>query len=154
MTVAFVILLGCASPPSPSVLHAPVDVPGAAPAGPVIVTTAAGRYTFTWAPQPAPLPFNTLFSIRTVLLDRTGMPVTRGSVSVDATMPQHGHGMPTHPIPNPGTCGNPADPATCVHPDGIYVSDGMKFHMQGEWVLHFVVDGPDGQDVADVHYAL
>ncbi len=147
-------LLACDVPTSaPAEPAAPV-APGVAGAAPV--ATAAGRYRVAWSADPAPIPFNTLFAIRTVLTDPSGAPVPDGVVLVDATMPQHGHGMPTHPVPDPGSCPagvvGPAD--GCVHPGGVYRTEGMKFHMPGEWVLHFQVDGPAGPDALDVHYAL
>lgn len=148
---ALFALFGCASPPAPVVEHSPE--PGVAAQPPAALITTGGRYGLKWISDPAPLPFNTLFSVRTVLLDRAGIPIPNGSVTVDALMPQHGHGMQTHPIVSPGVCPTGSkDP--CTHPDGVYVSEGLKFHMQGEWVLHFDVTGPNGPDVADVHYKL
>lgn len=119
--------------------------------------TKAGRYRLQWSAEPAPLPFNALFSVRTVLFTAAGAPVPDGAVVVDASMPQHGHGMPTRPVAEPGTCtpstvSGVAD--TCLHPDGVYMTSGMKLHMQGEWVFHFEVSGPAGSDSLDVHYSL
>ena len=119
------------------------------------------RYRLTWSTDVSPIPFNALFAVRTVLRDRSGAPIPDGSVVVDASMPQHGHGMPTRPIARPGVCSPKLEPGAaasstldCTHPDGVYVSEGMKFHMAGEWVLHFVVSGPLGPDTADAHYTL
>jgi hypothetical protein len=144
-----VAVLACGSEPS---AEAPAMPPPAAG-----LQTKAGRYRLQWSAEPAPVPFNTLFSVRTVLLTAAGEPVQDGAVGVDASMPQHGHGMPTHPVAEPGTC-TPSSGAgaaeTCVHPDGVYLSSGMKLHMQGEWVIHFDVSGPAGSDSLDVHYSL
>jgi hypothetical protein len=52
-------------------------------------------------------------------------------------MPEHGHGMATRPETTP-------DPA------GGFVTRGMKFHMPGNWVYSFVVEGPAGRDRAEV----
>lgn len=119
--------------------------------------TKAGRYQLQWSAEPAPLPFNALFSVRTVLFTAAGAPVLDGAVVVDASMPQHGHGMPTRPVAEPGACtpstvSGVAD--TCLHSDGVYMTSGMKLHMQGEWVFHFEVSGPAGSDSLDVHYSL
>lgn len=154
--MSLALLLACGGP-GPATLTPPGVTPAAVTAATSNeVRTAGGRYTLTWATDASPLPFNALFSVRSVLRDRSGAPVTNGSVVVDASMPQHGHGMSTHPIANPGVClPTPQNgPLACTHPDGVYVSDGMKFHMAGEWVLHFDVAGPLGDDTADVHYTL
>lgn len=109
-------------------------------------TTEAGRYTVEWTSSPSPLPLNTLFEIHTTVRDaKTGAPVEDATVTVDATMPQHGHGMVTKPEADPGVC----EPAPCRHPGGAYIMRGMKFHMPGEWTLHFEVKGPAGDDHRD-----
>ena len=114
--------------------------------------TRAGKYTLTWSTTPSPPPFNTLFSVQTVLSDPTGAPIPGATVTVDASMPQHGHGMPTRPISDPGDC--TGTPPVCVHPGGIYQSEGFKLHMPGEWVFRFDVLGPAGPDTLDVRYVL
>lgn len=109
-------------------------------------TTEAGLYLVEWTTSPAPVPLNTLFEVRTTLRDaKTGLPVEDATVTVDATMPQHGHGMVTRPEADPGVC----DPAPCRHPGGVYTMRGMKFHMPGEWTVHFAVKGPAGEDHRD-----
>jgi hypothetical protein len=91
-----------------------------------------------------------LFSVSTTLMDAEGKPLEQGSVSVDARMPQHGHGMTTRPVADPGRC----EGTVCSHPEGIYRMDGMKFHMQGEWTVVFTVEGPAGPDQAEARYRL
>lgn len=118
---------------------------GGAPGAPVRDgTTAAGLYHLRWRPIPEPIPVSTLFEVETTLTERsTGRPVEVGAVRVDATMPQHGHGMPTRPEADPGVC----DPTgACRHPGGVYRMRGMKLHMPGEWVFRFEVTGPAGTD--------
>jgi len=147
-------VLGCAgdAPAPPSHAAAAAASEAGVPSG---TPTAAGRYRLSWSAEPDPVPFNALFSVRVVLTDPAGAPVPEGSVTVDASMPQHGHGMPTHPVADPPSCPEGVlGPAGCSHPGGVYRSQGMKFHMQGEWVIHFQVDGPRGPDSLDVHYAL
>lgn len=108
------------------------------------VPTNSGSYTLEWTTAPAPLPLDQLFEVDTVLRDaKTGAPVEDGTVTVDARMPQHGHGMTTKPEAAPGP-----------HPGGHYVMKGMKFHMPGEWTLTFDVTGPAGPDHADVKVTL
>lgn len=142
----WLLWLGCGGAEAPAASPAAVES-----AAPEALSTRAGRYRLRWTAEPAQVPFNTLFSVRTVLTDAAGAPITDGSVVVDAGMPQHGHGMPTRPIAEPGTC---TGPDACSHPGGVYLSTGLKFHMQGEWVIHFDVTGPAGSDTLDVHYTL
>jgi hypothetical protein len=60
---------------------------------------------------------------------------------VDARMPQHGHGMETKPKLREG------EPV-----DGIYLTDGFKFHMPGEWTVTVAVTGPLGEDTTTFLY--
>ncbi len=143
------VMLGCGEAPSEA-----VGTPAAVEVG---LPTRAGLYRLQWSSDPSPVPFNTLFAVKTVLLSASGAPVQAGTVVVDARMPQHGHGMPTHPVAEPGVCTPPAADGgaeVCTHPDGVYTMSGMKMHMQGEWVIHFDVTGPAGNDSLDVHYTL
>lgn len=104
--------------------------------------TVEGRYRLAWRTVPDPIPLSALFDLETTVVDAaTGAPVEVGAVRVDARMPDHGHGMATRPLADPGVC----DAAgACRHPGGVYRTRGMKFHMPGEWVLSFDVEGPAG----------
>ncbi|MFZ5478414.1 MAG: FixH family protein [Myxococcota bacterium] len=105
-------------------------------------TTAQGLYAIRYATSPDPVPLSTLFEVETFVTDaRTGEPVEDAVVRVDARMPQHGHGMATKPEDVAGP-----------HPDGRYVTRGMKLHMPGEWTLRFEVDGPAGRDTLEVRH--
>jgi hypothetical protein len=140
------VLLGCGEPPAP----APV-----ASTSPGTVTTARGLYRLTWAPVPAPLPMGELFEVRSTVVDAaSGAPVEVGSVLVDARMPEHGHGMATRPVADPGRCEDPSKPETCRHDGGVHVMRGMKFHMPGKWTITFDVVGPAGKDHAEVGFTL
>lgn len=119
--------LGCATPPK-----VPHDVR----------TTERGLYAITYVTRPSPVPLGGLFEIEATLTSAaTGAPITDAAVSIDARMPQHGHGMPTRPEDDPGP-----------HAGGVYVTRGMKFHMQGDWVVAFDVIGPAGPDRLEVTY--
>jgi hypothetical protein len=56
-----------------------------------------------------------------------GMPVENAVITVDGDMPQHGHGLPTRPQVT-GYLGN-----------GDYQVEGLKFHMQGWWIVEFEI---------------
>ncbi len=130
-------LLGCRTPPSPRANE---------------VTTAHGAYTLTYAVDPSPVRASELFSITTRVFDaKSGAAIDDAKVTVDARMPQHGHGMATKPKDDPGKCD---DAGVCRHPGGAYITRGMKFHMPGEWTLTFAVDGPRGMDRAELVYKL
>ncbi len=87
----------------------------------------AGTYLVRYHTAPAPIPANELFAIEfTVLAAATGAPVSDVEVSVDAAMPDHGHGMNTQP-------------ALASLGPGKWRAEGMLFHMPGYWELYFDV---------------
>ena len=67
-----------------------------------------------------------------------GQPVENASISVDGDMPQHGHGLPTHPQ------------VTKYLGNGDYLVEGMKFQMGGWWVMDFTINAADQTDA--VHF--
>ena len=143
--IALLALLACGSAPeSPTPSTSPgatAPGPNAAPAEPV--ATARKLYRVQWRSIPDPPPLSTLFEVEVTVTDPDGKPVEDAKVTVDATMPQHGHGMATKPEQDPGVC----DAAgACRHPGGRYRTRGMKFHMPGEWKLRIDVEGPSGTD--------
>lgn len=78
-------------------------------------------------PEPA---VGELFEVVTTVRDRRSGQLVRGaSVRVDASMPQHGHGMVTRP-------------EHVELGDGRYLTRGMKLHMPGAWRLR--VDAKQG----------
>jgi hypothetical protein len=111
---------------------------------PTTFTTAGGRYVIAYTTSPSPVPLSQLFEIEATVTDaKTGAPVDGATVRIDARMPQHGHGMATKPVDDPGP-----------HTDNRYVTKGMKFHMPGDWTIRFDVDGPAGSDSVDVQHKL
>lgn len=64
-----------------------------------------------------------LFSVEVTVSDAKGGALpTETQVKLDATMPEHGHGMMT-------------EPKVTALGSGKWRVDGMKLHMQGKWVL-------------------
>ena len=63
-----------------------------------------------------------------------GKPVTGAVVMVDGGMPDHNHGLPTSPR------------VTADLGDGRYAVEGLKFHMNGWWVLRFDISAGAGSD--------
>lgn len=97
----------------------PRGAPGAALAG----VGQDGVYAFELSPRPDPPIVGELFEIVTRIRDaRTGAPIEGAAFSLSAAMPEHGHGMTTAP----------------AHRElggGDYLSEGMKFHMPGAWMI-------------------
>lgn len=83
--------------------------------------------------QAAPVPLSRVHQWTVHLTDRAGLPVSGAEVTVDGGMPEHHHGLPTAPRATPA-----ATP-------GDYVINGVKFSMQGWWVLNLSVKAPDGR---------
>ncbi|MCB9759293.1 MAG: FixH family protein [Alphaproteobacteria bacterium] len=124
---------------------APQDEPAGA-------LTQRGLYRVELAFTPEPPPLSRLFEVQATVRDaRGGAPVTDAVVAIDAQMPDHGHGMSTQPVnePPPGCAEAP-----CTHPDGVYRTTGMKFHMPGRWTVSVDVQGPAGSDRAVIPYEM
>lgn len=78
-----------------------------------------------YQPEPSPIPLNRLFRLRLRVLnnDRERGPAAGVTVEVDAAMPEHGHGMNTRP-------------QVIREGGGVYLADGLLFHMPGYWELY------------------
>ena len=101
------------------------------------VLSDGGSYYLSYTSEPSPIPYNEYFTLSLQVSDGEdpSLPVTGASVSVDAIMPQHGHGMNTTPTVTDGG-------------DGRFTVDGMLFHMQGLWQILVTVDGEAGVEGA------
>lgn len=87
--------------------------------------TDLGSWTVSYVPRTDPIPAIDLFALDVEISGESD--VTGLFVDVDASMPQHNHGMNTDPVV--GEVGN-----------GMYQVEGMSFHMTGDWELLVVVD--------------
>jgi len=95
--------------------------------------TDGGSYYLYWDAVPSSIPFNEPFKLSAMVHDGedpTQMHMDK-ELFVEATMPQHGHGMDT--VPN------------VTMDNGVYTIEGMLFHMAGDWELVFAVS--DGETV-------
>ena len=54
-------------------------------------------------------------------------------LEIAASMPDHGHGMNTRPVVTP------AEP-------GVFLVEGMNFHMPGRWLIEGTLSGADASD--------
>lgn len=107
-------------------------------------TTRDGRFYVVYTPIPDPIPVNRLFRVHLEVFRSAERAerVTDAKVSVDADMPDHGHGMNTAPEVSPG-------------PGGGYLVEGMKFHMPGTpaapWRMTVKVKAGGHSDRAEFH---
>jgi hypothetical protein len=70
-----------------------------------------------------PLEINKIHSWLIRLKDSQGEPVSNAAIEFSGGMPLHNHGLPTQP-----------QVTTEIAP-GIYLLEGLRFHMQGAWRL-------------------
>jgi hypothetical protein len=103
--------------------------------------SVGGLYRATLEPQ-HPLQVGKMQSVRVVLTDSTGQPVSGAQVTVDGGMPEHGHGLPTSPV------------AAAFPEAGVYEIQGVKFNMGGWWVFNLHVDGAAGRDSVTFNLSL
>jgi hypothetical protein len=104
----------------------------AAAAGPCGATLAGAprtvedaRYTIAYVTVPDPVVVGAHFVVDFAVCPRAATPVPQ-EVRIDATMPEHRHGMNYRPVVS----------ATAA---GVYRAEGMLFHMPGRWDLAFDV---------------
>ena len=100
--------------------------------------TDGGTYYVYWDAIPNEIPFNEPFQLSVMVHDgddRTQMYMDR-ELYVNATMPTHGHGMETT--------------TEVTQTGGLYIVEGMLFHMAGEWELTFAVS--DGETVENASF--
>lgn len=107
------------------------------------VESNAGSYVVHVAPAPGELPDNEDFELR-VWVSNAAAPneVAREvKLAVDASMPEHGHGMNRTPKISRGESGE-------------FVVQGMLFHMTGRWELYFDVTAGARTERAQVDVVL
>jgi hypothetical protein len=99
-----------------------------------------GLYHFKLRMDPESPKLNEMFKAVLTLTDvKTGAPVTDAEVKVNATMPEHRHGMMT--APSHEELGK-----------GQYLTKGMKLHMHGSWEVRVDAKGKAGMDHIDWRY--
>ena len=83
----------------------------------------SARYAIAYTTAPDPIPVGQHFIVEFAVCARDGAQPPQG-VRVDASMPEHKHGMNYRPG------------VTMVRP-GTYRAEGLLFHMPGRWDLTF-----------------
>ena len=89
----------------------------------------SGSVTLAWVARPQAIPLHRHFELEIALCGSVpgAAPGTAAAVKVDALMPAHRHGMNYRT-----TTGPPGE--------GRFLSQGLLFHMPGQWRLVFDVD--------------
>jgi len=97
-------------------------------AGTEALASNAGSYVIQYRPGPADIPWGEPFGMRVWVLENRFRPAPAEHValSVDAAMPEHGHGMNRVPL-------------VTRNADGSFEVDGLLLHMPGRWELYFDV---------------
>ena len=116
-----VALAGCGTPPAN--LDLALDKP-----------TANGTYRVALVPPVDTVAINKMHAWQVKVSTPAGQPVQHARVDVDGGMPQHGHGLPTHPR------------VTRELSPGTYLVEGMKFSMPGWWEVKLDVHAQPGDD--------
>lgn len=90
--------------------------------------TAHHAFVVELEPPANPAAINQMHSWRVRVTSPDGRPLHQARITVDGGMPQHGHGMPTHPK------------VTRELEDGTYLLEGMKFSMSGWWEIKLAIE--------------
>ncbi len=105
---------------------------------PVLSATTAKGLTIEMDSEIMPLEINKIHSWLIRLSDPQDKPVTSADIQFIGGMPEHNHGLPTQP-----------QVTTEIEP-GIYLLEGVRFHMQGAWRLELKVNwNNQGRATAD-----
>lgn len=92
------------------------------------LTSLDDTYRLTVTADPTHINTNQLFELRAAITDADGRPLTAAdvSLSIDAAMPHHEHGLNTTPRVSPT--------------DDTFLCQGIIFHMPGRWELYFDIE--------------
>lgn len=76
------------------------------------------------------------------LRDDSGQRISGAEFTIDGGMPAHNHGFPTAPR------------VTEELAPGLYLLEGMRFHMPGEWEVRFRIKASNGVETLRVAFSL
>jgi uncharacterized membrane protein YphA (DoxX/SURF4 family) len=112
-------------------------------AGPEAQGAAEGRHgAFDFALRFEEPGLGELFQVETLVRDHSsGELISGGSLTLDCTMPAHGHGMMTAPKSQPKSDGSPG-----------FTTAGMKLHMYGAWVFDVAFEAGGRRDAAQLNF--
>ncbi|MDG2054215.1 MAG: FixH family protein [Phycisphaerales bacterium] len=97
-----------------------------------VIESNAGNYLVQFASSPDPMPVSELCELKVRVLRPNGKVIATEDLQLfaDAAMPHHGHGMNVVPQVE-------------AQNDGLFLVDGMLFHMPGRWELYFDITEND-----------
>lgn len=90
----------------------------------------------------SPLEINRMHSWLLRLTDAAGAPVANARFAVQGGMPDHDHGLPTRPE------------VTGEIEPGVYLLQGLRFHMPGRWLIEFDIGLGEDADSASLEFEL
>ncbi len=90
----------------------------------------------------SPVEINRMHNWRLRLTDGAGAPVAGARFEVRGGMPDHDHGLPTSPE------------VTGELEPGVYLLQGLRFHMPGRWLIEFGIRLGDDADGASLEFEL
>lgn len=90
----------------------------------------------------SPLEINRMHSWLLRLTDADGAPVANARFAVQGGMPDHDHGLPTRP-----------EVTEEIEP-GVYLLQGLRFHMPGRWLIEFDIGLGEDADSANLEFEL
>lgn len=102
------------------------------------VTSLDGRYRLSYASELEPLAINRMHRWTLRLESADGEPVEGATFAISGGMPRHDHGLPTQPVVTKDLGG------------GLYLLEGMRFHMAGAWEIVVRIDAAAGSDTATI----
>lgn len=86
------------------------------------------------ASSPTSVPLNEIHQWRLLVSDLYGQPIRNATIDIVGHMPGHVHGLPTQPK------------ITEEIAPGVYRVNGVKFQMQGWWIIEFNIEVSDIAD--------
>ena len=86
-------------------------------------TLSAPGYAIAFKPDPAPIATGIPFALDIYVCTDPGKPAP-SAIAIDATMPEHRHGMNYKPL-------------ITSRGDGYFRAEGLFLHMPGRWVISF-----------------
>ena len=110
--------------------------------GAMSAVSEAGLFRTSIESEVDPIPVNAIHAWKLHIETSAGRPVTDAAITVDGGMPAHGHGLPTEPQITRNLGG------------GDYLVEGMKFHMQGQWVVTFQITAGNREDTVTFEFGL
>ena len=99
-------------------------------------------YRVTIRPESGVVPIGKMHRWTIEVVTTTGEPVYPAEIAIGGGMQGHGHGLPTQPR------------VVAYGGEGAYLIDGMRFNMEGEWRLSFVIASDFGRDRVDFDIAV